>query len=127
MTGAFDRDAALQHLRDICDALPEVSERPSHSAPTFFVSGKKTLCNAWVDGHHGDDRPAIWVAAPPGVQAELVDDDPERFFRPPYVGHRGWIGVRLDVDVDWAEIDQIIRDAYRIVAPATLVRRLDGD
>jgi hypothetical protein len=65
------------------------------------------------------------VPAPPGVQEQLVDDEPERFYRPPYVGVRGWIGVRLDRDVDWAEIAGIVGDAYRLVAPKSLVRRLD--
>ena len=67
----------------------------------------------------------MWCPAPPGVQEQLVDDEPERFFRPAYVGHRGWIGVHLDVDPDWGEVDAIIRDAYRLVAPKTLARQLD--
>ena len=61
-----------------------------------------------------------------GCRDELVDEEPERFFVPPYVGHRGWIGVRLDVDVDWEEIRGIATDAYRAVAPKKLLAELDG-
>ena len=117
---------ALQHLRDICLALPEVTERPSHSVPTFFVRDKKSFVQLWADGHHGDTFPHLWCAAPPGAQEELVEQEPERFFRPPYVGHRGWLGVRLDRGVDWSEVAEICRDAYRVVAPKTLVARLEA-
>jgi hypothetical protein len=77
-----------------------------------------------LDDHHGDGRLAIWCPAPDGVQATLVDAEPDRFFRPPYVGHRGWLGVRLDVEVDWEEVAGIVTDAYRLVAPKTLLRQL---
>lgn len=116
--------AALKRVRAICGALPEVTERPSHGAPTFFVGGKKTLL-MFHDDHHGDGRLAVWCAAPDGVQAALVAEEPDRFFRPPYVGHRGWLGVRLDVDVDWDELAGIVEDAYRVVAPKRLVAQLD--
>jgi hypothetical protein len=112
-------------MRALCLALPETNERPSHGAPTFFVRDKKTFV-MFHDDHHGDGRLAIWCAAPPGLQATLVDEEPERFFVPPYVGHRGWLGVRLDVDPDWAELAGIVEDAYRQVAPKTLVARLDA-
>ena len=108
---------ALRRLRAICLALPEVTERLSHGAPTWFVRGKRTFVTLWVDGHHGDDFPHLWCAAPPGVQAELVESEPDRFFRPPYVGGRGWLGVRLDVAVDWDEIGRICADAYRTRRP----------
>lgn len=115
----------MERLRAICLALPEVSERESHGEPTFFVRGKKSFVMS--ADHHHDDRRAFWCAAPPGVQQELVETEPTRFFRPPYVGGRGWVGVYLDVDdIDWDEIAQIVRDAYRVVAPPTLVARLDA-
>jgi hypothetical protein len=82
----------------------------------------------FVDDHHEDGRLAIWCAAPDGVQAEVVETEPERFFRPPYVGGRGWLGVWLDVPLteeSWAEIAEIVTDAYRTVAPRTLVAGLD--
>ncbi len=118
-------DRALERLRTLCLALPEVSERVSHGSPSFFIRGKKLLCSFQPDGHHGQHGLSIWAPAPPGVQEQLVDDEPERFYRPPYVGVNGWIGVRLDRDVDWEEIDGIVRDAYCHVAPKTLIRQLD--
>jgi hypothetical protein len=115
----------LAGVRRICLDLPEVTERLSHGSPAWFVRGKKTIA-MFVDDHHGDGILGIWCAAPPGVQAELVAQEPERFFRPPYVGHRGWLGVRLDVDVDWDETAGILADAYRCVAPKGLVAQLDA-
>lgn len=102
-------------LRAICLRLPEVTERPSHGAPTFFLRDKKSFATLWASGHHGDEFPHLWCAGPPGAQAELAASSPDRFFRPPYVGGRGWIGVRLDGDVDWAEIAEVCQDAYRAV------------
>ena len=124
-TLSFVYDEALRQLRRICLALPEVTERLSHGSPTFFVRDKKTLVTL-LDNHHDDGRLAIWCPAPDGVQATLVDAEPHRFFRPPYVGGRGWLGLRLDVDVDWDEVAGIVRDAYRLVAPKTLARQLDA-
>jgi len=120
-----DTDDALNAVRRICLGLPEVTERLSHGAPTFFVRDKTTFV-MFHDDHHGDGRLALWCAAPPGVQAELVRTEPDRFFRPPYVGNRGWIGVRLDVAPDWDEITGIVTEAFRCVAPKRLVAQLDG-
>ena len=108
-------------------ALPEVTERLSHGAPTWFVRDKSVFVTFWEHGHHGDAFPHLWCAAPPGVQGELVATEPRRFFRPPYVGGRGWLGVRLDVDVDWDEIAGICADAYRCIAPKRLVDQLEAD
>jgi hypothetical protein len=124
---ATKADRALERLRSICLALPEVSERVSHGSPSFFIRDKKVLCSFQPDGHHGQHGMSIWAPAPPGVQEQLVEDEPERFYRPPYVGVRGWLGVRLDRDIDWGEIDGIVRDSYRLVAPKTLSRQLDAD
>ena len=123
-----DRQAerALTQVRKICLALPEVSERLSHGSPSFFIRGKKTLC-MFVDDHHGDGILGIWCPAFPGVQEELITSEPDRFYRPPYVGPSGWIGVRLDRDVDWGEIAEIVAESYRKVAPKTLVKLLDAD
>ena len=112
-------------MRAICLPLPEVTERPSHGAPTWFVRGKSSFVTLWADGHHENQFPHLWCAAPPGAQAELTASAPGRFFRPPYVGGRGWIGVRLDRDPDWAEIAELCQDAYRAIAPARLAARLD--
>ncbi|MGW0005214.1 MmcQ/YjbR family DNA-binding protein [Nocardia grenadensis] len=113
----------LTRLRGLCTALPETSERVSHGEPTWFIRGRKTFVT-YADHHH-NDRPGFWCAAPPGAQEAMVSAEPERFFRPPYVGHRGWLGVYLDVPLDWAEIGEIVTEAYRTVAPKTLVARLD--
>jgi hypothetical protein len=117
--------AATDRLRAITAALPEVTERLSHGAVTFFVRDKRTVCYL-TDDHHGDGRLALVYPAPPGVQDEMVRSEPDRFFRPPYVGHRGWLGLRLDLAPDWDEVADIVVAAYRQVAPRTLVRRLDG-
>jgi len=114
---------ALDRVRQLCLALPETTERLSHGAPTFFVRDKKTFVT-FVDNHHGDGRLAIWCHAPLGVQEMLVEQDPERFFVPPYVGHRGWVGVRLERNADWDEVADLIEDAYRMVAPKRLVAQL---
>ncbi len=120
-----DVSAATERLREICARMPEVSERVSHGAVTFFARGKRTLCYL-TDDHHGDGRLALICAAPPGVQYEVISSDPERFFRPAYVGHRGWIGLRLDIMPDWNEVAAVIAESYRCVAPVTLVRQLDS-
>jgi hypothetical protein len=114
----------LERLRALCLALPEATERLSHGEPTWFVQGKKTFVT--YANHHHDDRLAFWCAAPPGAQAALVDAAPERFFVPPYVGHRGWLGVRLDGPVDWGEVADLVEDAYRQVAPRRLLAALDA-
>ena len=122
MTSARERERILGRIRRISLGLPETSERPSHGAPTFFVRGKRPFVMV-LTNHHGDGRFAIWCAAADGMQRMLVDADPERFFVPPYVGHRGWVGVRLDRSLDWDELAGIIEDAFAEVAPATLVRQ----
>ena len=123
-TGREDR-ASIDALRALCMGLPEVVERLSHGEPTFFIEGKKTFVMT-VDDHHGDANIGFWCAAPPGVQAEMVAENPDRFFVPPYVGGRGWLGVRFDdVGVDWTEMAEIVDQAYRCVAPKKLLARLD--
>jgi hypothetical protein len=117
--------APVDRIRTACAHLPEVEERLSHGAPTFFVRGQKGFVYTWSGGHHDNEFPHLWVAAAPGAQAELIAGDPETFFRPPYVGHRGWVGVRLDTGIGDDELRELCEDAYRAVAPATLVRRLD--
>ncbi|MEU3274717.1 MmcQ/YjbR family DNA-binding protein [Saccharomonospora sp. NPDC006951] len=119
-----DAGNALPRLRSLCLALPEVTERLSHGEPTWFAGGKKTF--VMFADHHHDDRVAFWCAAPPGSQEALIGEAPDQYFRPPYVGHRGWLGVWLDRVVDWEEIAEIVTDAYRMVAPKRLLRELEG-
>ena len=114
----------LPKLRALCLALPETTERLSHGEPTWFVRDKKPFV-MYANHHHGD-RLAFWCAAPDGAQETLVATRPESYFRPPYVGHRGWLGVYLDVPVDWDQIADLVTDAYRSVAPKKLVAELDA-
>lgn len=122
----MDDSDRLERVRALCTALPEVEERPSHGEPTWFVRGKKSFV-MFCDHHHGL-RLGIWCAAAEGVQELRVAEDPEVFYRPPYVGVRGWLGVNLDApemaDADWAEVGGIVRDAYLLVAPKSLAARL---
>jgi hypothetical protein len=117
----------LARLRAICRAFPEVTERPSHGAPTWFVRDRKSFLTLWQHGHHQHDFPHLWCAAPPGAQEELVAAVPDQFFRPPYVGGRGWVGMRLDGEVDWEVVAEMCQDAYRAVAPVGLVAILDTE
>jgi hypothetical protein len=115
----WDVQNSLERVRAVWLALPEVSERLSHGAPTFFVRAKRSFV-MYLDDHHGDGRLAIWCPAPLGFQDQLVESAPQRYFVPPYVGHRGWVGLRLDRDAAWSEVEAVIEDAYRAVAPARL-------
>ncbi|TCP49406.1 putative DNA-binding protein (MmcQ/YjbR family) [Tamaricihabitans halophyticus] len=115
---------SVDRLRASCMALPEVTERLSHGEPTWFVRGKKTF--VMLADHHHDDRLGFWCAAPPGEAAALIGTDPGRYFRPPYVGHRGWLGVYLDVEVDWEQVGELVTEAYRVVAPKRLIAELDA-
>lgn len=117
-------DEPLEKLRRLCLVLPDASERISHGEPTWFIGGKKTFV-MYADHHH-DDRVAFWCAAADGAQEVLVAESPERFFVPPYVGHRGWLGVWLDVPVDWDEIADLVVEAYRRIAPKRQLAELDA-
>ncbi|MBX3182950.1 MAG: MmcQ/YjbR family DNA-binding protein [Polyangiaceae bacterium] len=118
------RDAALvTRLRRICEALPEANERISHGEPTWFAGRGKVF--AMLDNHHhGADHLAVWLPLPFGAQDDLVSLDPARFFVPPYVGGKGWVGVRLDAKTDWDFVAELVHDAFRHVATKTLIARL---
>ena len=113
----------VERLRGIATALPEVTEKLSHGEVSFFCRKQFVMLD---DHHHGADHLAFWCAAPPGAQEELIGSDPATYFLPPYVGHRGWVGVRIDRDPDWDEVAEVVRDAYRTVAPRALVARMDA-
>ena len=114
----------LARVRAFCLGFPGTEERLSHGEPTWFAGGRKVFVMAAQ--HHHDERVAFWAAAPEGVQGGLVESDPARYFRPPYVGHRGWVGVWLDVpDVHWDRVEEIVEDAWRCVAPKRLVAAFD--
>jgi hypothetical protein len=112
-------------VRELCLALPETNERPSHGRPAFFVRDKKSFV-MYMDNHHGSGHKALWCAAPDGMQEMLVNAAPEHYFRPPYVGHRGWIGVYLDTGIDENEVAGVIEDAYLAVAPKPLAKQVAG-
>ena len=114
-------DHAIDRLRTICLALPEATEQETWGDPTFRVRGK-----IFAMPKSGDGRPAVWTKAPPGVQGMLVGADPARFFVPPYVGHHGWVGVRLDGAVDWEELAELVEESYRRTAPKRLAALLAG-
>jgi predicted DNA-binding protein (MmcQ/YjbR family) len=118
-----DPPESLDRLRQICLALPGATERLSHGEPTWFIRDKKSFVT--FANHHHDDRVAFWCATPAGLQTSMVGSDPARFFVPPYVGHRGWLGVYLDVPVDWLEVADIVETAYRMIAPRRLIADLD--
>ena len=113
----------VDRVRSLCLDYPTVEERLSHGEPTWFIGGKKTFV-MFAENHH-DDRVGLWCAAGPGVQESLVANRPMSFFRPPYVGVRGWLGVYLDVDVNWDELADLIDDAFRLIAPKKLLAELD--
>jgi hypothetical protein len=106
--------ATTARVRALATALPHVEERLSHGEAAWFVRGRQF---ATMSDHHHDDRLAVWLAAPAGRQESLVETDPERFFRPPYVGHRGWVGAYLDVaTADWDELAALIAEAHAVIA-----------
>jgi predicted DNA-binding protein (MmcQ/YjbR family) len=105
----------VERLRAICLALPETTEKLAWGEPTWRVRGR--LFAQLDDHHHGADHLAIWLPAPLGEQEAMIFTDPVRFFRPPYVGHRGWVGVRIDQRPDWALVARLVEQAHRQVAP----------
>jgi predicted DNA-binding protein (MmcQ/YjbR family) len=112
----------LSRLRAICLALPEAAERTSHGEPTWFA-GKGKVFAMLDDHHHGAPHLSVWLPAG-GAQQALIESDPKRFFRPPYVGSSGWVGVVLDTRPDWAVVAWLVEQAYRLVAHPRLVALL---
>ena len=110
-------------------ALPDVSERPSHGMPAWFVGSgtKQRQFAVFSNDHHGDGRIAMCCAAGDGVQAALVDSDPDVYYVPPYVGPAGWIGVRLDRALPWSQVGALVEAARETIAmkqgPARATRR----
>jgi hypothetical protein len=115
----------LERVRELIAVLPETFEKLSHGAPTWW-GGKKTFA-VFHDGHYDEGRRSVWIKAPDGVQAALIEANPERFYRPKYVGPSGWVGVRLEGEVDWAEVRELLVLGYRQVAPKRALAQLDGN
>jgi predicted DNA-binding protein (MmcQ/YjbR family) len=108
------RPAAVDKLRAICLAFPDTTEKLAWSEPTWRVRGK--LFAQLDNHHHGADHLAVWLPAPLGEQEAMIFTDPARFFRPPYVGHRGWVGVRIDRRPNWTVVARLVKQAYGLVA-----------
>lgn len=115
-------DDIHEAVREACLWLPEAEEYLSHGSPNFRV--RKKGFASYVVNHHGDGRVALWLAAAPGAQAHYIGMNPRHFFVPPYVGPRGWLGVRLDRGIGWKLIAALVREAYETVAPPALLRQL---
>jgi predicted DNA-binding protein (MmcQ/YjbR family) len=109
-----------QRLRDICLALPEAAEKETWGDATWRVRDK-----IFAMEKRGDGRSSVWCKAPEGGQAMLVEADPDRFFVPPYVGSKGWVGMYLNKSPDWAEVTRLIKRSYRLIAPKRLASQLD--
>ena len=116
---------ALERVRRLCLSLPEVSERLSHGEITWFIRDKRVLA-MMDDHHHGGEHYGITIPAHPGIQQDLIAEDPSTYYRPAYVGPSGWVGVYLDESPDWDLLERLIEDAYRLKAPKTLVKQLDA-
>jgi len=119
-------EATIARLRKICMALPEANERLSHGEPTWFA-GKGKVFAMLDDHHHGAQHLSVHLPQPLGAQEALIDADPDRFFRPPYVGPSGWVGVVLDTGPDWAMVERLVREAYLHVATRKLKAQLEED
>lgn len=112
----------IERVRRLCLALPEVTEKISHGEPTFFV--RKKVFAMFANNHHNDGRIAVWLPAPVGLQEQLIAAEPEKFFRPPYIGVRGWIGIELDRSGD-DELASHLRQAWLMIAPKKLPAALE--
>jgi hypothetical protein len=115
--------ASVDWLRALCLSFPDATERRSHGEPTWFA-GKGKAFAMLDDHHHGAPHLAVWLPQPLGTQEALVAGEPARFFRPPYVGAAGWVGVVLDGQTDWERVASLLREAYLHVAGARLKARL---
>ena len=117
------RPVVLKKLRALCLSLPEPTEQEAWGGPTFRVKGK--MFAMYMDNHHGDGRVALWCNASADARDAVVAADPERFFVPPYMGVRGWLGARLDKRLGWKRITGIVEHAYRLTTPKRLAATLD--
>lgn len=117
----------LTQLRRICLALPQATEVEAWGAPTFRCGKIFAMYSDASDHQHSGGRPGVWLKAALGDQALMVRDRPDRFFVPPYVGTAGWIGVRLDKRPPWKEIETLVVESWRLIAPKKLVTAYDAE
>ena len=116
----------IARLRQLCLALPEAQEVEAWGEPTFRVRNKIFAMYAASDSHHGAGRPGVWVKSTHLLQDMLVHEDPDRYFAPPYVGPKGWLGIRLDRRPNWKSVGELLRDAYLLTAPKRIAAKLDA-
>lgn len=116
----------LARLRKACLALPEAHEVEAWGAPTFRVRNRIFAMYAAPENHHGRERASVWVKAKHVTQDLLMRADPDRYFAPPYVGPKGWVGAHLD-NAEWDALRDLLHDAYRMIAPKRVAARLDAD
>lgn len=116
---------SVERLRELCLSFPEANERLSHGEPTWFA-GKGKVFATLDNHHHGAAHLSVWLPQPIGAQEALIESDPARFFRPPYVGSSGWVGVVLDKRPDWTLVARLVREAYIHVAARKLVAQLSA-
>lgn len=125
VAGGSKAEAVVKRLRELCMTFPEANERVSHGEPTWFAGKGKVF--AMLDyNHHGAKHVSVWLPQPLGAQELLIAADPEQFFRPPYVGASGWVGVVIDRKPDWTMIARLVRDAYLHVATKKLIAQLQA-
>ena len=117
------RKQPLDKLREIIEALPETHEKLSHGSPTWW-GGKKTFAT-YHAGAYDDGNRAVWIKAPDGAQEDLIEADPDKFYRPKYLGPSGWVAMRLEGTVDWNEVRFLLLQGYRMVAPKRALALLD--
>jgi len=110
------RESQLERVRRICASMPSAFEKLSHGTPTFFVEKYKSVFTMFVDNHYEDGHLAVWIPAPAGLQAALIEEAPETYFKPPYVGSSGWIGINLSQITDEA-LEIHLRKAWELSAP----------
>ena len=110
-------------VREVCLSFPDAEEVPSRGSPDFRVRGKTFA--TYTINHHGDGRVALWLPALPGAQQLHTEVEPRHYFVPPYVGQKGWVGVRLDRKVEWDVVADLVEDAYRLTAPNRLLDLLE--
>jgi predicted DNA-binding protein (MmcQ/YjbR family) len=118
-------DGSLEQLSAICLELPAAKRETTGRHASFRVRGRTFAY--YLDDHHGDGIVGVNAKAAPGVAERLIDDEPDRYYRPAYLGHRGWVGLRLDTGaIDWGEVTGVVVESYRLCAPRSLARAIDG-
>jgi hypothetical protein len=116
----------ITRLRKLCLAFPEAHEVEAWGEPIFRVRNKIFAMYASANTHHGAGRPAVWLKSLPEHQAQILRADPNCFFKPPYVGVSGWIGIWLDGVIDWEDLHEFVEEAYRLIAPKRVVAAWDA-